>query len=409
MKKPIIILLAVIGTIVLIQDFYKSKKNAQPIAPRPYVVMLSLDGFRWDYQSKAHTPTLDSITQYGVKAEGLQPCFPSKTFPNHYSIATGLYPGNHELISNKFYAPDLKKYYNFRDRSTVENGKFYKGEPIWVTAEAQRVKSASFYWVGSEAKIKGYQPSYWKRYNHDFPYINRADTVINWLNKPYHERPKFITWYLDKADSDAHRHGPDSDKVKHTIAYLDSVLNYFTEQLKTLNIKDSINFIIVSDHGMQTVDTSKIVNVNNYIKPSWIDTIIGSNPFALLYPNKNCKDSIIYTLKDVEGINAWLKNDIPDEFNFKQSERVSDVLVVAKSGYGIKVNNKKVYPGGTHGFDNTIPDMNGVFYAIGPNFKNGYNAGQLYNVDVYNLIAEILNIKPAPNDGQTERIMHVLK
>lgn len=408
MKKPIIYLIAAFGLVVLIQDFLTKKKNAQPVAPRPYVVMLSLDGFRWDYQDKAYTPSLDSITKYGVKATGLQPCFPSKTFPNHYSIATGLYPGNHELISNSFYAPDLKKYYAIKDRQAVENGKFYKGEPIWVTAESQRVKTGSYFWVGSEAKIKGYQPTYWKRYEHKFPYLQRADSVISWLSKPYKERPKLVTWYLDKADSKGHRYGPESDEVKNAISNLDSVIGYFTQQLQQLDIKDSVNFIIVSDHGMQTVDTNNIIEINKYIKPNWINEIIGSNPFALVYSKKECADSILNVLKKVNGIDAWAKSDIPKEYHYGQSKRVSDIIVVAKNGYGIKVNSRKVYPGGTHGFDNTISDMNGIFYAIGPDFKTGYNAGQLYNVDIYELIAEILEIKPAPNDGQKERIFHIL-
>jgi predicted AlkP superfamily pyrophosphatase or phosphodiesterase len=393
MKKTIILLLVGLALVVLVQDFLQNKKKAQPVAPRPYVVMLSLDGFRWDYQDKAPTPTLDSITKYGVKATGLQPSFPSKTFPNHYSIVTGLYPGNHELISNSFYAPDIKQYYSIRDRSKVENGKFYKGEPIWVTAEAQRVKTGSYFWVGSEAKIKGYQPTYWKLYDHKFPYYQRVDSIINWLNKPYSERPKLITWYLDKADGVGHKHGPDSKELANTIPMLDSVIGYFLQQTNMLDIKDSINFIIVSDHGMQTIDTQKVVYLDSYIKPQWVDTLIGSNPFYLVQPNEDFKDSILTSLLGVEGINAWAKEDIPEKFHFKQSKRVPEILVVAKNGWSLTANSKhKVYAGGTHGYDNTIPDMNGIFYAIGPNFKNGYNAGQLYNTDIYNLIAHICNL-----------------
>ncbi len=410
MKKTIIIILVALGAIVSIQDFLAHKKKSEAAAPRPYVVMLSLDGFRYDYQGKANTPALDSITKYGVKAKSLQPCFPSKTFPNHYTIATGLYPGNHGIISNSFYAPRLKQYYSIGNRSKVENGKFYKGEPIWVTAEAQRVKTASYFWVGSEAKIKGYRPTYWKRYNHKFPYMQRADSVINWLKKPYAQRPKLITWYLDKTDGAGHIYGPESNEVANTISMLDSVIGYFLNQVKTLNIKDSVNFIIVSDHGMSTIDTNKTVCLSNYIKPNWVDTVLGANPFVLVYAAKNCADSIINNLKGVKGVNAWAKNDIPERFNLKQSNRVPQVVVVADTGWNIRANpNHKIYSRGTHGYDNTFTDMGGIFYAIGPEFKVDYNAGQLYNTDIYNLIAKLLNIKPAPNDGKQERIFHVLK
>jgi alkaline phosphatase D len=409
MKRSIIFILVGLAIIVLIQDFLASKKKAQPVAPKPYVVMLSLDGFRWDYQDKTYTPTFDSIVKYGVKASGFQPSFPSKTFPNHYTIVTGLYPGNHGIISNSFYAPDLKQYYFKGDRDKVRNGKFYKGEPIWVTAEAQRVKTGSYFWVASEAKIKGFRPSYWKEYDHEFPYIQRVDSVISWLNKPYNDRPKLITWYIDKADGIGHHFGPDSPEIENTISMIDSVLAYYFEQTNTLNIKDSINFIIVSDHGMHATNENKVVYIEDYVKTQWVDTAIGGNPFILMYPNKNCKDSILNTLASVEGISAWAKENIPERFHLKQSERVPEVVIVANEGWSTQINNaKKVYSGGTHGYDNTMSDMNGIFYGIGPNFKQNYNAGQLYNTDIYNLIANILEIDPAPNDGKPERIFHVL-
>ncbi len=410
MKKTIILLLIGLGVVLLAQDFLTHKKKSKPTAARPYVIMLSLDGFRWDYQNKANTPVLDSITKHGVKAKGLQPCFPSKTFPNHYTIATGLYPSNHGIISNSFYSKHLKQYYSIGDRSKVENGRFYKGEPIWVTAEAQRVKTGSYFWVGSEAKIKGYRPTYWKRYNHKFPYVQRVDSIISWLKKPYAERPKLITWYLDKADGIGHIYGPESDEIVNAVSMLDSVIGYFLKQVKTLNIKDSVNFIIVSDHGMSTIDTNKYVFLDNYIKTNWVDTILGTNPFMLVYPEKNCADSILNSLENVKGINAWAKNDIPERYFLKQSSRVPQIVIVADTGWNVQVNsNRKLYNGGTHGYDNTFTDMDGVFYAIGPEFKVNYKAGQLYNTDIYNLIAKLLNIKPAPNDGKTERIFHVLK
>ncbi len=410
MKKTIITILVSFALIVLLQDIIQHKKRSKPVAARPYVVMLSMDGFRWDYQDKAPTPTLDSITKYGVKATGLQPSFPSKTFPNHYTIATGLYPGNHGLISNSFYAPDLKKYYSIGDRSKVENGDFYGGEPIWVTAESQRLKTGSYFWVGSEAPIKGYQPTYWKKYEHTFPYYQRVDSIISWLSKPYNERPKLVTWYLDETDGTGHKFGPDSPEIVQSVAHLDNVIAYFFNKVKTLEIKDSLNFIVVSDHGMQAIDTNDVVYLDQYIKPQWLDTLLGSNPFLLLYPKKHYADSIVKNLSQVQGIHAWAKKDIPERFHLKQSIRIPEVIVVADSSWGVYLHkHNKVPSGGTHGFDNTISDMNGIFYAIGPNFKQGFNAGQLYNTDIYNLIAHILKLKPAPNDGKPERIFKVLR
>ncbi|HAM97873.1 MAG TPA: alkaline phosphatase family protein [Marinilabiliales bacterium] len=411
MKKTIIILLLVFIAAVGVQDFLNSRKARKISDSRNYTVVLSLDGFRWDYQSKVQTPWFDSITKMGVKAEGLQPSFPSKTFPNHYTIATGLYPGNHGLISNSFYAPDVDDYYAIGDRSKVENGEFYLGEPIWVTAEAQNVISANYFWVGSEAKIKGYQPTYWKKYDHNFPYLQRADSVIHWLNLPYEKRPHLVMWYLDKTDGIGHDFGPDSPQIQQTVAMLDSLIGYFMQQMSRLAIKDSINFIIVSDHGMGKIDTTRVVYLNDYLKNPWIDTAIGNNPFILMHPQKNCKDSILTALANVAGVKAWDKAVLPERFHYKQSKRVSEVVIVADSAWSVTYSHKKKkhYDAGTHGYDNLNKDMYGIFYATGPDFKSGYDAGLLYNVDIYNLLASLLEIKPAPNDGQPERIMHVLK
>ncbi|MGE4287357.1 MAG: ectonucleotide pyrophosphatase/phosphodiesterase [Salinivirgaceae bacterium] len=410
MKKIILFLLIGFALVVLVQDFLASKKKAESDKPRPYLVVLSLDGFRWDYQQKAQTPWLDSITRYGVKAEGLQPAFPSKTFPNHYTIATGLYPGNHELISNSFFAPDLNLHYAIRDRSKVEDGRFYKGEPIWVTAEAQKVKTGSYFWVGSEATIKGYAPTYSKKYEHNFPYMQRVDSVIDWLQKPYRERPKLVMWYLAEADDVGHRHGPDSPQIVDAVQMLDSVIGAFMTKAQQLDIRDSLNFLIVSDHGMGAFDLEHTVYFNEHVKSHWIDTTFGGNPFMLVQAVPEYVDSVALAFSNVKGVSIWKKEDLPERFHLKQSRRLSNLVMVADSGWSLTYKRgRRFYPGGTHGYDNQNRDMYGIFYAIGPKFKAGYDAGILYNTDIYNLMAKILEIKPAPNDGNPEQIMHVLK
>lgn len=411
MKKLIISLLIGFAILVLIQDYLAYKKKHTKEEPRPYLVVLSLDGFRWDYQDKANTPWLDTITKYGVRAEGLQPAFPSKTFPNHYTIATGLYPGNHGLVSNSFYAPDVKSYYSIRDRSKVEDGRFYMGEPIWVTAEAQKVKTGSYFWVGSEATIKGYAPTYWKTYDHHFPYIQRVDSVIGWLKKPYKDRPKLVMWYLAETDDVGHKYGPNGPQIADAIHMLDSVIGNFMQKAQELDIHDSLNFIIVSDHGMGAIDSLHVVNLMDYAKPQWIDTTFGGNPFMLVQSNEGFTDSVYSAFKDIKGVTIWKKDEIPERYHLKQSERLTDLVMVADSGWslGYKSRKNRRYSGGTHGYDNTNRDMYGIFYAIGPAFKANYHAGLLYNRDIYDLMAHILEIEPAPNDGDFSRIEQVLK
>lgn len=409
MKKIIILLLLVFLGIIFYQDFKNKKKKHTQSAPGNYVVMLSLDGFRWDYSDFIETPNLNFLAKKGVKAEGLQPAFPSKTFPNHYSIATGLYPGNHGLVSNSFYAPDLNKYYAIRDRKAVENPDFYKGEPIWVTAEAQQLKTASYFWVGSETKIKGYHPTIYKKYEQTFPYMQRVDSVISWLSLPYKERPRLITWYLHQPDNYGHIYGPKSKEVKEVVMQIDTLLGVFLQKMQTLSIKDSINFIIVSDHGMTATDSNKVVYLSDYLQKRWIDTLIGSNPVHYIYTKEKYKDSICESLKDVEGLSAWKREDIPERFHLKQSKRIGEVIIVADSTWSNLATPESKLIKGIHGYDNANKDMFGIFFAYGPDFKENYNAGKLVNVDIYNLIAHLLKIQPAPNDGKPERIMHILK
>jgi len=203
---PVIFSAILIGSIGLF-SCKQSNRSDQNSQTQPYLVMLSLDGFRWDYADKVPTPNLDKIAKMGVKAESLQPSFPSKTFPNHYTIATGLYPDHHGIVLNAFYDPETDRYYSIRDRKTVEDGTFYGGEPIWNTAEKQGVKAGTFFWVGSDADIQKMHPSYWKKYEHNFPFEQRIDSVISWLQLPEEKRPHLILWYMHEPDSKGHRYG----------------------------------------------------------------------------------------------------------------------------------------------------------------------------------------------------------
>jgi alkaline phosphatase D len=267
MRKIAIAALILFAIAVLVQDFFKDKRANTPVAPRPYVIMLSLDGFRYDYTDKTQTPTFDSIAKYGVKAKGLQPVFPTLTFPNHYSIATGLYAGNHGLIANNFLVENLDQFYSPSNRLMVQNGDYYGGEPIWVTAGSNRLKTASYFWVGTEAVIKGYQPDIWKPYDAQITYPARLDSVVSWLNKPYDQRPHLVTCYIELADNLGHHQGPDSKEMEEAVVYIDSLIGSFARKLNQLSIKDSINFVIVSDHGMAPTDSSKVVYLSKYLKP----------------------------------------------------------------------------------------------------------------------------------------------
>lgn len=396
--------------LILIVLLLKISISANNNFSTPYVVVLSMDGFRWDYTDKCETPNLDYIEVNGVKSE-IIPSFPSKTFPNHYTLATGMYPDNHGLVLNTHYNYSLNKWYKTSDRSSVEDGRFYGGEPIWNTAEKQGIKTGTLFWVGSEAPANGMQPTYWKKYQHNMPFESRIDTVISWLQKPIMQRPRLVMWYLHQPDSWGHKLGPENDKINPKIEYLDSLAGLFLTNIDHLSIADSINIIITSDHGMGQLDNKKVEILDNYIKKKWLEKYAGNNPVFMIEPKDGFNDSVYINLKKATHLKTWKKGEIPDYLHFGNHNNVMPIVVTADSSWSVEWRNninKNTYLGGTHGYDPTNRDMHAIFYAIGPNFKNNYIHPSFANIHLYSLIAELLNIKPVDTDGNVESVENML-
>lgn len=394
-------------TFFLISTFYLFAQHTK--YNQPYLIVISLDGFRWDYPEIYHLSHFDSIAQIGVKARSIQPCFPTVTFPNHYSMATGLYPDHHGIVQNKFYVPSMKLTYKIGDQKTVMDGRFYGGEPIWVTAEKQGLKTASFYWVGSEASIKERQPTYWKVYENKIPFNQRIDTVINWLQLPEEKRPHLVLFYLPEPDGISHDFGPISKENKDMVTYLDSLMWIFVNKLKTLAIGNEINVIITSDHGMSALNNDKNIIIDNYLKPEWIKGIYGYNPSYNISANDNCIDSIYFSLKGISHLNIWKTKDVPKRFHYNKNERIGDLVLLADSSWSISRKKDKPPFGGAHGYDNENMDMHGIFYAFGPIFKNNFIKDSFSNILLYPLMAHILQLKPSPSDGKLIEIQDILK
>jgi alkaline phosphatase D len=389
--------------------FIFSCKTSKQTEEEHYVVMLSVDGFRWDYPDSISTPNLDFIASKGVKAKSLKPCFPTKTFPNHYSMATGLYPDHHGIVLNNFYAPDMDKHYSIGNREVVENGNFYGGEPIWVTAEKQDVISASFFWVGSEAPVKGIRPTYWKRYDHYFPFEQRIDSVIAWLQLPENKRPHLILWYIHEPDSKGHDFGPDSKEIEETVIYLDSLIGVFINKVEQLPYSDKINIIITSDHGMCNISTDRNVILDEYIQSDWFEHIKGGNPVYCLDAKDEYYDTAFICLNLMPHVKVWEHGKLPKRLNYGTNPRTLDFIIAADSSWSIRWKKQRPYAGGTHGYDNDNTDMHAIFYAMGPAFKINYIHPTFNNVDIYPLISEILKLQPAEVDGKLENVSEMLK
>lgn len=376
--------------------------------PDNYVIILSLDAFRWDYSTIYNTPNLNKIAKEGVKANALISCYPSKTFPNHYSIATGLYPDHHGIVNNSFNDPELG-FYSISDRQSVEYPDFYGGEPIWVTAEKQGIKTASYYWVGSEAQIEGIQPTYWKKYKQKVSFAARIDTLIHWLSLPSAERPHFIACYFHEPDWTSHEYGPVSPQTKVVVERLDSLVGVLLTKVKALPNASKINIIIVSDHGMAPITKEKSINLSNYLSKDSFDVVSGGNPIYSLQPKEGYQKKAMAILHKIPNIKVWSRDSIPARYHYGKNKRVSDILIEADLGYSISwKEDKEKFSGGTHGYDNMYPEMQGIFYAVGPDFKKGYQQPAFINIDIYPLIAYILKIKPAQVDGRLGEVIEMV-
>jgi len=378
------------------------------------VLLISVDGFRWDYFQKAETPNLDKLIAEGVKAESLKPVFPSKTFPNHYTIVTGLYPEHHGIVSNRMYDPNLNAYFSLGDRNAVSDGRWYGGEPLWVTAEKQNVISATYFWPGSEAEIEGIRPTYWKEYNGRTPNSERISQILKWLELLEEKRPRFLTLYFSDTDNAGHRYGPDSPEVVAAIQKIDQNMGELIAGLKARDWFDKINIIITSDHGMTATSKDRVIFLDNYISLDDVD-VIDWSPVLALRPKEGKLEAVYRALKNANShLTVYKKEEIPERFHYRDNPRITPIIAIADEGWSITSHDyfserPERYDGGAHGYDNDLKSMQGIFIARGPAFKSGLKVPTFMNIHIYEMIARILDIKPAPNDGSLDSVKVMLR
>ena len=358
-----------------------------------YVLLISFDGFRYDYLEFTDTPNFDKFISTGVHSKSLIPVFPSLTFPNHYSIATGSYTNAHKILSNSFFSKTLDKKYSMRDSKSVQNGDFYGMEPIWVTAEKNNIKSATYFWIGSEAEILGCRPSIYKKYDGAVPFESRVDSVVTWFEYPEDKRPKLTMLYFSEPDYTGHGYGTEGDEIISSIREMDALLGYTIDRLKTLDIYNKLDIIIVSDHGMANVSKDRVVLLDNYINLDQFNAIIGPTITSL---NIKYNKSII-NINDIEYLSIFAKDEIPDKYYFKNDD-APDYLLVADEEWFISTTSNmkknKHFPAGMHGYTSDNISMHGIFMASGPSFYNGVLVDSFENINIYPLICQIFSMKP---------------
>ena len=396
-----------------VQRIIPDRRNSIEQQDKPYVILISVDGFRHDYAEKHGAKNLLSLAGEGVKADAMIPSYPSLTFPNHYTIVTGMYPSHHGLASNYFYSPRRKQFYAMKKPETFADGSWYGGTPLWVLAEQQKMLSASFYWVGSEADIKGIYPTYYYSYNEDITIDTRIQTVVNWLSLPPDQRPHLVTFYLPEVDHAGHEYGPDAPETRVAVRWVDSTIKKLYEAVKTTGLP--VNFIVVADHGMTKIDRKKTLSM-----PAAVDTSKFYIPrgFELVELYAKNKEDIQLTYdklkKQEKHFTAYLRSNMPAHLHYGEKDDVhgviGDIMLIPTWPKVFQFSNKSPNPG-AHGFDPAlVRDMYTIFYAWGPNFKSNMQVPAFENVNVYPVVTKILGLSYFEKiDGSSELAEKILK
>lgn len=389
--------------------------NAPEQRDKPYLVLVSIDGFRWDYQDLYDTPALDRIAKNGVRAARMLPVFPTQTFPNHYSIATGLYPAHHGLIDNTFPNPERTDWYSIHDRPSVETGGWYHGEPVWVAAEKAGMVTAAYYFVGTEAPIQGVAMTYWHSYDESVGGDEKVRQVFEWLSMPADKRPHFITLYFEDVDTASHDFGPGSDESIVAIARVDGWIGTLLDGIEGLPYGRDVYVIVVSDHGQLPTQTG-----NDYlIMDEAVDieglTIVQHGAIAFVYvppdePGRAARMADAINANWTHG-RAILREDAPPAWHLNEEAGFADLIIQPDPGFLVfsTAERSKWRTAGNHGWAPETEGMHAIFLACGPRLPRGKEIGPISVVDVYPLMMEILGLPiTSPIDGDPGKLLPLL-
>jgi predicted AlkP superfamily pyrophosphatase or phosphodiesterase len=408
------LLLFVFCVLCLWRSGYSQKKDT------PYVILVSFDGFRYDYVEKYDARNFKAFIKKGTSAEGLIPSFPSKTFPNHYSIVTGLYPGHHGLIDNNFYDPVRRKSYEMKNRESLRDPSYYGGTPLWKLVHQKGLKSASFFWVGSELPQPDLHPDYYFPYNESVPDTTRIQQVLSWLKLPENERPHFITLYFSSPDHEGHSYGPSSAETRKAILNADQILGTLVTELKEIDLP--INLVVVSDHGMEELKKrpetyiflDELINRNN----TTIKISNGGTQAHVYCKNTTQRDSLYRALnRNAKNYSVFKQEDFPAYWHYKIPS-AGDLLITAQPGFYIISQQRQKFLNsiqtdssfGVHGYDPRVSkNMRGIFYAAGPNIKAGMKIPAFENIHVYPFIARMLNLTTPRIDGDPNVLKDIMR
>lgn len=382
-----------------------------PVPPeRAIVILISIDGFRWDYLDRYKPENLLRLAATGVRAEGLIPQFPTKTFPNHYTIVTGLRVANHGIVSNNMRAGDIPGKFSMSNRDVLADPRWWGGEPIWNTAARQGRTAAAMFWPGSETPIGGHHPTYWTPFDDDLPNAERVRRVIEWLAMPEGRRPAFLTLYFSDVDNAGHDFGPESNEVRRAVQDVDRLIGGLIDEVGNIGLADRVHYVVLSDHGMAALSPERVIVLDNYIDVATVD-VIDWTPVLGVSPKDGDVEKLYAALKGKHpNLQVFRKHEIPAEYGIAGHPRLPPVIGIADEGWHITSAREvkrwgagqRRPPGGTHGYDARARSMLGLFMAAGPRLHSGAVVKPFENIHVYELMCAIIGITPAKNDGDPD-------
>ncbi|XP_030838591.1 venom phosphodiesterase 2 [Strongylocentrotus purpuratus] len=378
----------------------------------PPVLLISLDGFRSDFLTRGLTPVLSRMAECGVMTPHMIPTFPTVTFPNHYTIVTGLYPESHGIVGNTMYDFNGAEFSLGSTESL--NNRWWGGEPIWNTARWQGKRSATFFWPGSDSDIQGIRPNYYNKYDGDLNYIQRLDTVLGWLRLPDGYRPDVVTLYFDEPDHTGHDPGPNTDEQDEVIARMDGLMRRLMDGLMAMDMIDCVNIIAIADHGMANRTCDQTFILDDFLPSS--DYRIATTAATMLRILANDDATVSDPAEVVEELLCkhevaipYVREDLPKRWHYINNRRIEPIEVTVPEQWSASGGATTWCDGGTHGYDNLGNLMKAMFVAIGPGFKSQVAVQPFQNIELYNVMCELLDLEPAPNNGTMGSLHHMLR
>jgi predicted AlkP superfamily pyrophosphatase or phosphodiesterase len=380
------------------------------------LVLVSIDGLAAEYLERFEAPHLVQLGADGVRARSLIPVFPTKTFPNHYTIVTGLWPEHHGIVSNTIYDPDLDATFRITDRDESTKTRWWGGEPLWVTLERQGKVAATMFWPGSDVEIRGVRPSFWRPYERSFPGAERIAEVLGWFDLPADERPAFTTLYFHDVDSAGHGFGPESAEVRDALATVDGHIGALLAGLAARDVLERVDVVVVSDHGMAALDHERLIVLDEHVDTEALHIVELSPVLGIHVPQEDAGQigALVAKLDGIEHLSAWRREDLPERLHLRASPRTPSIVALADEGWRITRRKDltslwRLPAGGAHGYDPELASMHGVLLARGPSFRRGAVVDSFENVHLYELLAAVLGVEPAPNDGSLDVVRHLLR